>query len=45
MSIKEETIDSMIGGLPLPKKTLQTLREDVINAQVTKKSLRRSLNV
>ncbi len=39
MSISEATIDSMIGGLPLPKTTMKTLRDDVIKAGVTKKEL------
>ncbi|MGM0771612.1 MAG: DNA-directed RNA polymerase subunit A'' [Halobacteriota archaeon] len=39
MSISEATIDSMIGGLPLPKTTLETLKKDVMQVGVTKKEL------
>ncbi|AKB85697.1 DNA-directed RNA polymerase subunit A'' [Methanococcoides methylutens] len=39
MSISEATIDSMIGGLPLPMTTLATLKKDVMEVGVTKKEL------
>ncbi|WP_440953756.1 DNA-directed RNA polymerase subunit A'' [Methanococcoides sp. FTZ1] len=39
MSISEATIDSMIGGLSLPKTTLETLKNDVMQVGVTKKEL------
>jgi DNA-directed RNA polymerase subunit A" len=39
MSISEATIDSMIGGLPLPMTTLATLKDDVMKVGVTKKEL------
>ena len=39
MSISEATIDSMIKDLPLPSNILNTLREDVIKAGVSKKEM------
>lgn len=39
MSISESTIDSMIKDLPLPSNILNTLREDVIKAGVSKKEM------
>lgn len=39
MSISEATIDSMVGGLPLPMTTLATLKDDVMKVGVTKKEL------
>ncbi len=39
MAISENTIDSMISGLPLPDNMISVLREDAIKAGVTKKEL------
>ncbi|HEY9754246.1 MAG TPA: hypothetical protein V6C97_03670, partial [Oculatellaceae cyanobacterium] len=39
MSISEATVDSMIKDLPLPSNILNTLREDVIKAGVSKKDM------
>ena len=39
MSISESTIDSMIKDLPLPTNILNTLRDDVIKAGVSKKEM------
>ena len=39
MSISEATIDSMIKDLPFPSNIINTLREDVLKAGVSKKEM------